>query len=160
GEAYEQLAGRPAAVELRYEPDWRRRGLAEALAVARVDDVRRGVSTVGPHRDDVDLLLNGMPARTHASQGEQRTLALALRLAAHRLVAERTGSAPVLVLDDVLSELDDERATALLRHLPAGQVVLTTASALPTAARPDATVHIVAGTAPPAGHIDPAVDGK
>ena len=160
GEAYEQLAGRPTAVELRYEPEWRRRGLAEALAVARVDDMRRGVSTVGPHRDDVDLLLNGMPARTHASQGEQRTLALALRLAAHRLVAERTGSAPVLVLDDVLSELDDERATALLRHLPAGQVVLTTASALPTAARPDATVHIVAGTAPPAGHIDPAVDGK
>ena len=150
GEAYEQLAGRPTAVELRYEPEWRRRGLAEALAAARVDDVRRGVSTVGPHRDDVDLLLNGMPARTHASQGEQRTLALALRLAAHRLVAERTGSAPVLVLDDVLSELDDERATALLQHLPAGQVVLTTASALPTAARPDATVHIVAGTVPAA----------
>jgi DNA replication and repair protein RecF len=77
-------------------------------------------------------------------------LALALRLAAHRLVAERTGSAPVLVLDDVLSELDDERATALLQHLPAGQVVLTTASALPSAARPDATVHIVAGTVPAA----------
>ena len=52
-----------------------------------------------------------MPARTHASQGEQRTLALALRLGAHRLVAERTGSTPVLVLDDVLSELDPGRAT-------------------------------------------------
>ena len=145
-EAYEQLAGAAAPVELRYEPPWRRRGLAAALAEARRDDVRRGVSTVGPHRDDVELLVNGMPARTHASQGEQRTLALALRLGAHRLVTERTGSAPVLILDDVLSELDAGRATALLHHLPAGQVVLTTASALPDAAHPDAVVRIVSGT--------------
>lgn len=145
-EAYEQLAGTSTPIELRYEPGWRQRGLAHALAESRRDDVRRGVSTVGPHRDDVELFVNGMPARTHASQGEQRTLALALRLAGHRLVAERTGSAPVLVLDDVLSELDVERSTALLRNLPAGQVVLTTASALPEAARPDAVVRIVAGT--------------
>ena len=145
-EAYEQLAGTSTPVELRYEPAWRQRGLAAALAESRRDDVRRGVSTVGPHRDDVELFINGMPARTHASQGEQRTLALALRLAGHRLVAERTGSAPVLVLDDVLSELDAERATALLGHLPPGQVVLTTASALPEAAHPDAIVRIVAGT--------------
>jgi hypothetical protein len=70
----------------------------------------------------------------------------ALRLGAHRLVTERTGSAPVLILDDVLSELDAQRATALLHHLPPGQVVLTTASPLPDAAHPDATVRIVAGT--------------
>lgn len=145
-EAYEQLAGSPVPVELRYEPAWRRRGLAAALADARRDDVRRGVSTVGPHRDDVEFLVNGMPARTHASQGEQRTLALALRLGAHRLIAERTGSSPVLILDDVLSELDADRATALLHHLPAGQVVLTTASALPDAARPDAVIRISSGT--------------
>jgi DNA replication and repair protein RecF len=104
------------------------------------------VSTIGPHRDDIELILNGMPARTHASQGEQRTLALAMRLAAHRLIAERTGSTPLLVLDDVLSELDSERATALLAHVPPGQVVLTTASALPSAAQPDAVVRITAGT--------------
>ena len=144
-EAYEQLAGSATPIELRYEPEWRRSGLAGALAQSRRDDVRRGVSTVGPHRDDVEFLINGMPARTHASQGEQRTLALALRLASHRLVADRTGSAPVLVLDDVLSELDTGRSTALLDHLPAGQVVLTTASALPEAARPDAVVRIERG---------------
>ena len=145
-EAYEHLAGVVTPVELRYEPAWRQRGLAAALAASRADDVRRGVSTVGPHRDDVDLVINGMPARTHASQGEQRTLALALRLGAHRLITERTGSAPVLILDDVLSELDAQRSTALLGHLPPGQVVLTTAAALPEAAHPDATVRIVAGT--------------
>ena len=87
-----------------------------------------------------------MPARTHASQGEHRTLALALRLAGHRLVAERVGSPPVLVLDDVLSELDPTRATALLRHLPPGQVVITTAGALPEAAHPDRVLHVAGGT--------------
>jgi DNA replication and repair protein RecF len=145
-EAYEQLADKPSSVELRYEPPWRQRGLVHSLAASRPDDVRRGVSTVGPHRDDVDLFIGGLPARTHASQGEQRTLALALRLAAHRMVADRAGSAPVLVLDDVLSELDPFRSAALLRHLPEGQVVLTTAGVLPEAAHPDAIVRISDGT--------------
>ena len=145
-EAYADLAGTASPVALEYEPEWRRAGLAAALAAARAEDVRRGVSTVGPHRDDVAIVLGGMPARTHASQGEQRTLALALRLAAHRLVAERTGSTPVLVLDDVLSELDPERATALLANLPAGQVVITSASPLPAAANPDRVLEITAGT--------------
>ena len=145
-EAYEQLAAASASVALVYEPEWRRSGLGAALLSARDDDVRRGVSTVGPHRDDVEITLAGMPARTHASQGEQRTLALAMKLAAHRLVAERTGSTPVLVLDDVLSELDPNRATALLANLPTGQVVITSASPLPASAHPDRLLHIDAGT--------------
>jgi DNA replication and repair protein RecF len=143
--AYERLAGERAGVELGYDPPWRRQGLAVALAEARADDVRRGVSTVGPHRDELDLRIGGLPARTHTSQGEQRTLALALRLGAHRLVAERTGTSPVLVLDDVLSELDSHRATALLASLPAGQIVITTAGSIPEAARPDRTIRIAAG---------------
>jgi len=143
--AYDQLADRPSAVDMRYAPEWRTAGLAAALSAARTDDVRRGVSTVGPHRDDVEVTLAGMPSRTHASQGEQRTLALALRLAAHRMVADKVGSPPVLVLDDVLSELDPQRATALLHHLPPGQVVLTTAAQLPSAAHPDAVVRIADG---------------
>ncbi len=145
-EAYEQLSGDAVPVEMTYEPEWRRTGLGAALTAVRSHDVRRASSSVGPHRDDVEVGLAGLPARTHASQGEQRTLALALRLAAHRLVAERTGSTPVLVLDDVLSELDPDRATALLRNLPPGQVVITSASPLPPAARPDRVISIVAGT--------------
>jgi DNA replication and repair protein RecF len=145
-EAYEHLAGTRVPVELSYDPPWRRAGLTAALVEARHDDLRRGVSTVGPHRDELQLSIDGMPARTHASQGEQRTLALALRLGAHRLVAERTGSVPVLVLDDVLSELDPGRAAALLHHLPAGQIVITTASAVPPAAEPGRVVRIAGGT--------------
>ena len=138
-EAYGDLAGVATPVRLEYDPPWRRTGLAAALAEARDADVRRGVSTVGRTATSWRLSIDGLPARTHASQGEQRTLALALRLAAHRLVAERTGSTPVLVLDDVLSELDAGRATALLGHLPAGQVVITTAAAVsPRRREPDA----------------------
>ena len=144
-EAYQHLAGRPFAVGLRYEPEWRRQGLAVALRASRSDDVRRGSSTVGPHRDDVDFTLGSMPARTHASQGEMRSLALSLRLAAHRLVASATDTTPLLILDDVLSELDPERCEALLAHLPPGQVVITTASPLPEAARPDRILRIEQG---------------
>ena len=145
-EAYEQLAGSATMIELVYEPAWRRSGLAEALSKARAEDVRRQSSTVGPHRDDLELRLNGLPARTHASQGEQRSLALAIKLAAHRLVADKVGSPPVLVLDDVLSELDHSRAAALLANLPNGQVVITTAGSLPPEAHPDRVVHIREGT--------------
>ncbi len=144
-EAYETLAGAPSDVELGYDAPWYEVGLAAALRDARDVDLRRGVSTVGPHRDELRLRLTGMPARTHASQGEQRTLALALRLAGHALVTERTGSAPLLVLDDVLSELDARRAGALLGHLPPGQVVITTAGALPAAARADRVLRIEGG---------------
>lgn len=144
-EAYDQLAGRPTAISLDYSPPWRASGLAAALAAARDDDVRRGVSTVGPHRDELELKLAGMPARSHSSQGEQRTLALALRLGVHRLIAGRTGSTPVLVLDDVLSELDAHRASALLQMLPAGQIVITTAGTIPPAATPERVIRIANG---------------
>ena len=143
--AYEELAEMATPIGLVYEPEWRRIGLANELHTSRLDDIRRGTSTVGPHRDDIDLLINGLPARTHASQGEQRTLALAMRLAVHRMVTEEFGSAPVLILDDVLSELDPSRAAALLRHFPEGQVLITTAGYLPEAAHPDRIVRIQQG---------------
>ena len=134
---------------IRYDPEWRRSGLAAALADARTEELRRQVCLVGPHRDDLDLDLNGLPARTHASQGEQRTLALALRLAAHRLVTERVASAPVLLLDDVFSELDGQRSAALLHHLPQGQVILTTAGPLPEGAEPERVVRVEHGRLDP-----------
>jgi DNA replication and repair protein RecF len=144
--AYEDLATKATPIDLVYEPDWRRIGLAHALAAARAEDLRRSLTTAGPHRDDLELAINGLPARTQASQGEQRTLALALRLATHRLITDRAGSPPVLVLDDVLSELDPDRATALLAHMPEGQVIITSASGLPTAAHPDRILRIANGT--------------
>ena len=142
---YEQLAGTATPIDLRYEPEWRRTGLASALASARTDDVRRGVTTVGPHRDDLWLDINGMPARSHASRGECRTLSLAVVMGIHALVTDTVGSPPLLILDDVLSELDPGRCTALLDGVPRGQVIITSATELPPAARADSTLVIEDG---------------
>lgn len=148
-QAYAALSGseRASGLELAYHSEWRAMGMAEALRRGRANDVRRGVSTVGPHRDDVLLSLNDLPARAYASQGEQRTLALALRLATHRVVTDVTGSPPVLLLDDVFSELDNDRSSALLANLPPGQMVMTTASKLPAGAKPDVILEISDGGA-------------
>jgi DNA replication and repair protein RecF len=135
----------PARVEVEYESTWWDGGLADALSTARRDDLRRGVSTVGPHRDDIALSISGLPARTQCSQGEQRTLALALRLAVHRVVADESGTSPVLLLDDVFSELDPDRSQALLSNLPTGQILLTTAGVLPAGAAPERVLRIVDG---------------
>jgi DNA replication and repair protein RecF len=130
-DAYQELAGAPDPVRLEYAAPWRDVGLAAALTSARDDELRRGLTLVGPHRDDLAISLSEMPSRTHASQGEQRSLALALRLAAHRLVHDVTGTPPILLLDDVFSELDPGRSASLLRSLPAGQTLLSTAGGLP-----------------------------
>jgi DNA replication and repair protein RecF len=145
GAAYAQVARRPVELQARYQPAWMANGLAASLREARRDDLRRGVSTVGPHRDELDLVLAGLAARTHASQGEQRSLALAMRVGAHELVTRRTGTPPVLLLDDVFSELDPDRSAALLDSLPAGQTVLTTAGVLPDGAVPGAILRVADG---------------
>lgn len=144
-DAYEQLAESSLPIDLVYAPSWREIGLTSALALARGDDIRRSVTTIGPHRDDIDLFIKGLPARTHASQGEQRTLALSLRLAVHRCIAEEFQSSPVLILDDVLSELDPQRSAALLRHFPVGQVLITTAGLLPDIAHIERVIRISGG---------------
>jgi DNA replication and repair protein RecF len=144
--AYDDVASTAAHVTVRYDAPWREEGFAAALAAARADDVRRAVTTVGPHRDELALGINGLPARTHASQGEQRSLALALRLATHEIVTEVTGTTPVLLLDDVFSELDADRSHALLAHLPAGQSLLTTAGPLPEGVEPELVVRVRGGS--------------
>jgi DNA replication and repair protein RecF len=144
GKAYDQVAHTAADVTVQYQRSWSG-GLAEAVAASRADDLRRGVSLVGPHRDDIVLAIGGLPGRTHASQGEQRSLALALRLAAHRVVGDAVGASPVLLLDDVFSELDPERSEALLAHLPPGQALLTTAGVVPASARPAKVVRVSSG---------------
>lgn len=141
-EAYDRLARQPAEVTAVYHAPWREPGLARALELTRREDLRRGASLVGPHRDEVVLTIGGLPARTHASQGEQRSLALALRLAAHTVVAAVVGEPPLLLLDDVFSELDPDRAAALLTHLPCAQTLLTSASGLPPGASPDRVLHV------------------
>jgi len=79
----------------------------------------------GPHKDDIEVQLNGLSARTYASQGQTRTAALALKLAAREIHKEVTGEYPVLLLDDVLSELDPKRQEYVLNRIGSGQVFIT-----------------------------------
>ncbi|HKZ05639.1 MAG TPA: DNA replication and repair protein RecF [Methylomirabilota bacterium] len=100
----------------------------DTLRKHRVEEMRRGQTLVGPHRDDMSVDLDGRDMRLYASRGQQRLLALALRLAEARPVERAVGSSPVLLLDDALSELDPTVQVNVLRHVEgAGQVFLTTA---------------------------------
>ncbi len=135
--AYRELSSTDIDVVATYVRSWSGDSMAEALIEAREHDVRRAVTSIGPHRDDIGFTLDDFDSRSEASQGEQRTLALALRLAGHRLITERLGEAPLLLLDDVLSELDPDRAHALLATLPPGQTIITSASGLPPGTVPD-----------------------
>jgi len=161
--AYAALAGSDEAVGATYEADWTPLPLessgpdavagllGEALRETRRQEIERGATLVGPHRDDWCLTIAGLDTRTQASQGEQRTLALALRLAGHEVCTRVTGSAPVLLLDDVFSELDDARAGALVANLPPGQTLLTTASDVPGGVAPERRLRVAGGRVEEAG---------
>lgn len=99
----------------------------------------------GPHKDDLVARINGQPARQYASQGQTRTAALSLKLAERELFRDDTGQWPILLLDDVLSELDARRQDFVLRRITGGQVILTSCEA-PDGTFPEGrTLHIVQG---------------
>lgn len=151
---YESVAGHPG-IELGYVSSWVEAGfaagalespdaidedalrkmLSSKLDEVRIKELERGISLAGPHRDDVSVRLPGtdttilLDARTHASQGDQRTAALALKLGEHDLLTEALGDQPMLLLDDVFSELDPSRRVWLAESVASvGQTLLTTTS--------------------------------
>jgi DNA replication and repair protein RecF len=161
-EAYRTLAADQRPVTALYEADWAdgplgdddrddlEASLRAGIARKHKAEIDRGVTLVGPHRDEWRLEIGGLEARTQASQGEQRTLALALRLAGHAVVTELTGGAPVLLLDDVFSELDSERSHALVHNLPEGQTLVTTAGRVPNEIEPQQSLRVDHGKVTPA----------
>ena len=96
-----------------------------ALREGRETDIRMGFTGAGPHRDDLSIQLDGLSARTYGSQGQQRSIVLALKLAEADILFEKTGERPVILLDDVMSELDVSRRDYLLNHLDGRQVFIT-----------------------------------
>ena len=109
------------------EATWRG-ALADQLLAQRSQEVRLGQCTVGPHRDDVQLMLAGQLARRYASAGQQRTLVVALKLAELELVGQVLGEPPLLLLDDVLAELDPQRQQRLLEAVGQGHQCLVSAT--------------------------------
>lgn len=102
------------------------RVFADSLRRSVESDIAAGMTRRGPHRDDVDLALDGVPASGYASRAQQRTIALALRLAEARFLLDRRGDAPVLLLDDILSEMDAARRQSVLAALGDMEQMLVT----------------------------------
>jgi DNA replication and repair protein RecF len=102
--------------------------LAAALAEGRRREIERGTALAGPQREDLSLSLAGLPARGYASHGESWSLALALRVAAFRLMRQDAGDDPILILDDVFAELDGPRRAALAGLVEGVEQVLVTAA--------------------------------
>ncbi len=113
---------------LRSQPGDVKDALVAALAAGRLRDVGAGLTLTGPHRDDLTFLLNDVAAASFASRGQQRTAALSLRLAVATYMAERKGDLPVVLLDDVLSELDEARRHAVLHSLGGWDQLLMTSA--------------------------------
>jgi DNA replication and repair protein RecF len=125
------------AYQPRFSEDWPSERIAqsdvsdvEAALLDRLQstyarDIGAGITLVGPHRDDMSMTLGGEPAAHFASRGQQRTAALALRLAEARFLRDRSGEQPVLLLDDVLSELDESRRASVLEAIESEQVFIT-----------------------------------
>jgi DNA replication and repair protein RecF len=122
--------------------------LPAALRAALDEDLRRGSTGVGPHRDDLEVAIDGVDARSFASQGQQRTAVVSLKLAESDLIERRSGERPILLLDDVLSELDAARRQELLARVgEGGQVIVTSVEAgpFPSALIERASVRCISG---------------
>ncbi len=119
------ISGGHEDLEIAYTPNVQIEVYADKLLKQRDGDVFRGSTSVGPHRDDLVFLINGMNVRTYGSQGQQRTVILSIKLAQLQMIQEILGEQPVLLLDDVLSELDYHRQQFLFTHTQNIQTLIT-----------------------------------
>jgi DNA replication and repair protein RecF len=99
--------------------------IEEAVKESRGQDIKMGQTGVGPHRDDLEIEVDGKSARSFGSQGQQRSCVLALKLAECRILEEGMKEPPIVLLDDVMSELDEGRRSYLLNHLTGRQIFIT-----------------------------------
>jgi len=128
-EGKEELSiGYDANVPFDEDPETIEKSFQEKMEAARDTDLLRGITSCGPHRDDLKVTINGIDVRRYGSQGQQRTAAIAIKLAEIQLMEEESGEKPVLILDDALSELDKSRQRYLIEALTGTQIFLTAAS--------------------------------
>ncbi len=125
GEIHSQLTGQKEEIRILYEPDTAAEAFEENLAANRERDLRYRMSSVGPHRDDICVLVNGIDIRKFGSQGQQRSAALSLKLSEIQMIRTIVKTTPVLLLDDVLSELDSSRQRYLLDSIKDIQTFIT-----------------------------------
>ena len=119
------ITGKDENLELKYEPSVTCENFEEKLKMSRKQDMKYFSTSAGPHHDDLSFLLEGIDLRKFGSQGQQRTASLSLKLSEIEIVKRTVNDDPVLLLDDVLSELDSQRQNCLLGHLGKVQTLIT-----------------------------------
>lgn len=122
---YDGLSSGKEKLQTEYISSCREENLRQALITARKNDMFTGTTSVGPHRDDIEFKINGVSARSFGSQGQKRSVALALKLAEAEVINKVSGEYPVFLLDDVMSELDPERQNYILNHIKGIQSFIT-----------------------------------
>lgn len=122
---HKNLSGNTEELTIKYEPDTEVERFAENLKKARLKDMKFKTTSVGPHRDDILFLINGIDIRKYGSQGQQRTAALSLKLSEIESIKQIKNNHPILLLDDVLSELDASRQNYLLNSIGNIQTIIT-----------------------------------
>ena len=125
GNVHEKLTGGRERIKLLYEPGVKEYSFEDLLKKNRERDIRMKSTTIGPHRDDICFMCENMDIRKFGSQGQQRTAALSLKLAEIELVKREINDTPILLLDDVLSELDKHRQNYLLDSIRDIQTLIT-----------------------------------
>ena len=125
GDIHTKLSGGKEQLVISYEPDVEIKEMKEKLSLAKIKDKKLCSTSVGPHRDDINFEINGVDIRKYGSQGQQRTSALSLKLSEIELVKKVIHDEPVLLLDDVLSELDSNRQNYLLNSIQDVQTIIT-----------------------------------
>ncbi len=124
-EIHFHLSGKKEELSVLYEPNVTAEEFEETLNRSRLQELRQKMTLTGPHRDDLNFMVNGTDIRKYGSQGQQRTAALSLKLAEIELVKKIIRDEPVLLLDDVLSELDGKRQEHLLSEISNIQTLIT-----------------------------------
>lgn len=122
---HKSLTGDKEEIDLIYEPDVRAEDFSEKLILSEQKDLFTKTTNTGPHRDDLSFISEQKDLRKYGSRGQQRTGALSLKLTEIKIVEEKTGEKPILLLDDVLSELDRNRQNYLLEHIKGIQTIIT-----------------------------------
>ena len=125
GEIHRDISGKKEELEIVYMPSVESLEFMDKMRKYREKDILYQTTSIGPHRDDLRFMINDMDVKTYGSQGQQRTVVLSMKLAELKIMKKYIGEEPILLLDDVLSELDDKRQTDLFKYTENIQTLIT-----------------------------------